>query len=135
MKIMLRNGQKSHINIPKELWRDKLGWKISQDVNIKVENNRIIIEEIEKEGFEVLSFEDFMAKDYSKEGFFAERGYRRGYRHGYSQGIGDMHVTGAYNKLCKFFDKYIMPWTTFKGKYKKKGFCPPPEYKWKKHYE
>ena len=114
---MLRNGQKSHINIPKELWRDKLGWKISQDVNIKVENNRIIIEEIEKEGFS------------------AERGYRRGYRHGYSQGIGDMHVTGAYNKLCKFFDNYIMPWTAFKGKYKKKGFCSPPEYKWKKHYE
>ena len=46
MKVMLRNGQKTHINIPKEIWRDKLGWKISQDVNIKVENGKIIIEDI-----------------------------------------------------------------------------------------
>lgn len=46
MKIMLRNSQKSHINIPKEIWRDELGWKISQNVNIKTENGRIIIEEI-----------------------------------------------------------------------------------------
>ena len=46
MKTMLRNSSKSHINIPKELWRDELGWKISQDVNIKVENGKIIIEEI-----------------------------------------------------------------------------------------
>tara|TARA_Y100000310_G_C20221308_1_gene595892 strand:+ start:170 stop:313 length:144 start_codon:yes stop_codon:yes gene_type:complete len=46
MKIILRNSKKSHINIPKEIWGDKLGWKISQNVNIKTENGRIIIEEI-----------------------------------------------------------------------------------------
>ena len=44
---MLRNGQKSHINIPKEIWKDKLGWKISQDVNINVDNGQILIEEIQ----------------------------------------------------------------------------------------
>jgi len=88
-----------------------------------------------EEGFKTVSFEDFMQKDYSKEGFAAERGYRRGYRHGYSKGIDDMRLTGAYRKLCKFFDKHIMPWTAFKGKNKEKGFCPPPEYNWKKHYE
>ena len=48
MKTMLRNSQKSHINIPKEIWGDKLGWKISQDVNIKAENGKIIIEDINK---------------------------------------------------------------------------------------
>ena len=46
MKTMLRNSQKSHINIPKEIWKDKLGWKISQPVNIKTEDNKIVIEEI-----------------------------------------------------------------------------------------
>lgn len=46
MKIMLRNSQKSHINIPKEIWSDELGWKISQNVNIKAEDGRIIIENI-----------------------------------------------------------------------------------------
>ena len=46
MKIMLRNGRKSHINIPEEIWKDKLGWKISQYVNIKAENGKVIIEEI-----------------------------------------------------------------------------------------
>ena len=49
MKTILRNSQKSHINIPKEIWLDILGWKISEQVNIKVENNKIIIEKIEKE--------------------------------------------------------------------------------------
>ena len=48
MKIMLRNSQKSHINIPKEIWGDKLGWKISQNVNIKAENGKIIIENIDE---------------------------------------------------------------------------------------
>tara|TARA_R100000781_G_C3975725_1_gene91770 strand:- start:256 stop:402 length:147 start_codon:yes stop_codon:yes gene_type:complete len=48
MKTMLRNSQKSHINIPKEIWRDKLGWKISQNVNIKAENGKIIIENIDE---------------------------------------------------------------------------------------
>lgn len=46
MKTMLRNSQKSHINIPKEIWKDELGWKISQLVNIKTENGKVIIEEI-----------------------------------------------------------------------------------------
>ena len=46
MKTMLRNSQKSHINIPKEIWKDELGWKISQSVNIKTEDGKIIIEEI-----------------------------------------------------------------------------------------
>jgi len=46
MKIMLRNSQKSHINIPKEIWSDELGWKMSQNVNIKAEDGRIIIENI-----------------------------------------------------------------------------------------
>ena len=46
MKTMLRNSQKSHINIPKEIWKDELGWKISQLVNIKTENGNVIIEEI-----------------------------------------------------------------------------------------
>jgi len=46
MKTILRNSQKSHINIPKEIWSDILGWKMSEQVNIKVENNKIIIEKI-----------------------------------------------------------------------------------------
>ena len=44
MKIMLRNSQKTHINIPKEIWSEKLGWKISQYVNIRTESGKIIIE-------------------------------------------------------------------------------------------
>ena len=48
MKIMLRNSQKSHINIPKEIWKDKLGWRMSQKVNIKEEDGRIIIESIDE---------------------------------------------------------------------------------------
>ncbi len=121
---MLRNGQKSHIKIPEELWRDKLGWKISQDVNIREDNGKIIIEEIKP--LKVKSLDEFMEMDFSKEGHAAERGYRRGYRHGYNNGIDDMYATGAYRKLCKFFDEYIMPWTAFKNK--DKGFSPPPEF-------
>ena len=45
MKIMLRNSQKTHINIPKEIWSEKLGWKISQYVNIRTESGKIIIED------------------------------------------------------------------------------------------
>ena len=42
---MLRNSQKTHINIPKEIWSEKLGWKISQYVNIRTEGGKIIIED------------------------------------------------------------------------------------------
>ena len=48
MKIMLRNSQKSHINIPSEIWKHKLGWKMSQKVDIKAEDGRIIIESIDE---------------------------------------------------------------------------------------
>ena len=48
MRIMLRNSQKSHINIPSEIWKDKLGWRMSQDVNIKTEDGKIIIESIDE---------------------------------------------------------------------------------------
>ena len=49
MKTILRNRQKSHINIPKEIWSDILGWKMSEQVNIKVQNNKIIIEKYKGE--------------------------------------------------------------------------------------
>ena len=49
MKTILRNGKKSHINIPKEIWSDILGWKMSEQVNIKAKNNKIIIEKCKGE--------------------------------------------------------------------------------------
>ena len=49
MKTILRNSQKTHINIPKEIWFDILGWKMSEQVNIKVQNNKIIIEKYKGE--------------------------------------------------------------------------------------
>jgi|3_EtaG_2_1085321.scaffolds.fasta_scaffold02695_13 hypothetical protein len=49
MKTILRNSQKTHINIPKEIWSDILGWKMSQVVNIKAQNNKIIIEKYKGE--------------------------------------------------------------------------------------
>ena len=45
MKTLLRNSQKTHIKIPKEIWKDELGWKISQYVNIRTESGKIIIED------------------------------------------------------------------------------------------
>ena len=49
MKTILKNSKKSHINIPKEIWSDILGWKMSEQVNIKAKNNKIIIEKCKGE--------------------------------------------------------------------------------------
>jgi|TARA_R100001530_G_scaffold6929_1_gene7813 hypothetical protein len=91
------------------------------------------VEVLQKEtkGFKVLNVRDFLKKDFPESEGASERGYRRGYRRGYSQGIDDMYFHKSYNKLCKFFDKFIMPWSYFKGKYKdKKGAINiPPDYK------
>ena len=43
-KVLICEFDKRFLNIPKEIWSEKLGWKISQYVNIRTENGKIIIE-------------------------------------------------------------------------------------------
>ena len=83
---------------------------------------------MKSKGFKMKTLGELIKKDISSESSVEEHGDRRGYRHGYNQGIDDAMLKKiSWRRLCSFFDKKIMPWSYFKGKYKKDRMYLPPE--------